>query len=103
MIRFQAFQAGFDRAKHGLAAVAGTLEASIRRVAEGEFGGQDDVVAVGGDEVAKHRFRLTKLVLIGRIDEVATGFAVAGVDLAGFFLVGAITPALAEVASTQGE
>ncbi|MDQ0408564.1 hypothetical protein J2S50_007113 [Streptomyces sp. DSM 40167] len=64
VVGVQAFQAGLRRGDHVLAAVAGLGDVRLPGGAEGELGGQDEVVAVGGDQLSGQFLRLLELVAV---------------------------------------
>ncbi|MCY1307240.1 hypothetical protein D9M70_571470 [compost metagenome] len=77
--------------------------ASVRRGAQRVFSGDDQAIAFRGDEFAEHGFRLTSLVAVGGVDEIAAGRQVAIKNALGFFALGTMAPAGAKVAGTQGQ
>ena len=70
--------------------------------AEAVLGGDDEVVAVGGEEVAEHPFRVAVAVHVGGVDEGAAGLGEAVEDDASLGLLGATAPGGAEVPGAEG-
>jgi hypothetical protein len=56
------------------------------------------MITVGSNKVADYFFRLSELIAIRRIDEVAAGFDVGIKNFARIRALGAVPPAGAEVA-----
>jgi hypothetical protein len=70
-------------------------------IAQRIFRREHNVVALLGNEFAQHRFRLAELILIGGIDEVSPGLAVATVDGLRLVAVGAVAPTFAKIPGPQ--
>ena len=102
-VGLQALQALLERPHHRLAAVAGSGEAALRVGALGEFGAEDEVVAARCDKFAEQTFRLTELVTVRCIDEVAARLKIAVIDAAGFVSLGAVSPFGTEHAGAEDQ
>ncbi|MNI25034.1 hypothetical protein D3C73_786720 [compost metagenome] len=72
-----------------------------RRSPQGVLGGNDQPVALRGNEFAEHGFRLAALIAIGGVDEVAAGLQVTVKNAGGFIALGAMPPAGSKIAGTQ--
>ncbi|MNH04959.1 hypothetical protein D3C79_642690 [compost metagenome] len=75
----------------------------LRRRAQRVFGGDDEVIAIGGDKFPHQLLRLAKLIGISRVNEIAAGIDVTIEDLPGLFFFRTVTPAGAKIAGAQSQ
>ncbi len=85
VVGLQTREAFVDGAENGFAREA----VLVRRVAhlEEDFAGQDDLVAAALERVAEQRFRDTRVVHVGGVEEVDAGVEAAVDDLVGARLI----------------
>ena len=99
---FKSFQTGLKRLHHVFAVVAGGVGVAGARL-ERVFGGDHEMLAVGGDEFADKAFAGAVGVAIGRVDEVAAGRGIGIEHLLADFFRRAPAPVFAESHRSQGQ
>ncbi|CDX14817.1 hypothetical protein MPLA_1100006 [Mesorhizobium sp. ORS 3359] len=100
-IGFEPPEARLDRGDHGLAAIAGDENTGRRVRPHGELGGQHEIVAPPSKQIAQDFLRLTELIAVGCIDEVAAGVRIGVEDTTGLLGLRAMPPACPEATGPE--